>query len=123
SQLDLPAARRTIAERDGICADHSDRQIRGNHLPGGMRAYQLPLEPSELRSAEDESVVAIGARGPVGAHVEQKHVEQGAIRNLAVYPSGLRHGLAHRHEFVKGAIAARRELEEAALCIAIQGDL
>ncbi len=63
------------------------------------------------------AVRAVG--GAVGAHVQHEHVEQRAIRDLAIDPSGFRRRLAHRHELVKRAAAARGEAEDALVGIAV----
>ena len=49
----------------------------------------------------------LAGRRAVRAHVQQENVEQRAIGDFAIDPSGFGQGLPHRHEFVEGATSAR----------------
>ena len=122
--LELAAAGRAVALRDRIVAEHAERQIGGDHLPGRARAQQLALEPRQLRRAEQMGVGAVardiaGIGAAVGAHVEHEHVEQRTVGELAVDAAGLGLLLPQRQEFVEGAAAARDEIEQALLAIAV----
>ena len=102
--------RRPIAQRNRIRADQSDRQVRGDHFPGRIRRQEFALQPGQLRGTQDEAVAAVVALVPggiaVAAHIDQKHIEQRSISDLAIDTPLLRRRGADRHEFMKGAAGA-----------------
>jgi hypothetical protein len=114
--------RRAVTERHRVLADQADRQVRGNHLPGRVGSSELPLQPGELRRSEDERVAVVVALVPgriaVAAHVDQKHVEQRPVSDLAIDASGLAGNGADRHEFEERAAGPRHQARGAVLVVA-----
>ena len=71
------AARRTIAQRNRIVADQTDRKVRGDHFPGCARVHQFALEPRKLGCTENLAAVAERIRRAIGPHVDHENIENG----------------------------------------------
>ncbi len=105
--------RRPITKRNRVFADHSDRQVRGNDLPGRARGRELALQPGQLGGTQDEAVAAVVTLVPgriaVAAHVDQENIEQRPVSYPAIDAPLLLGNGADRHEFEKRLACARHQ--------------
>ena len=53
--------RQTVTKRNRVFANHSDRHVGGDYLPGRIGCREFALQPGQLQRSEDAGVDAVAA--------------------------------------------------------------